>query len=102
VPAVPDPAVPYGEPVIRTRVVVSGRVQGVYSRDTCRQLALRYRLSGWVRNLPDGRVEAVFEGPADDVHRLVEWTREGPDPAIVTGVVVHDEPPEGLKTFVVR
>jgi acylphosphatase len=88
--------------VIRNRVLVSGRVQGVYFRDTCRRLALRYGLSGWVRNLPDGRVEAVFEGSADAVHRLVAWTREGPDSAIVTGVVVHGEPPEGLRTFVIR
>jgi acylphosphatase len=88
--------------VIRKRVLVSGRVQGVFFRDTCRQLALGYGLSGWVRNLPDGRVEAVFEGPPEAVHRLVAWAREGPDHAVVTDVAVHEEPPEGLRTFDIR
>jgi len=58
--------------VIRRRVVVHGLVQGVFFRDTCRRLAEQYGVAGWVRNLPDGRVEAVFEGPADAVCRLVD------------------------------
>ena len=85
--------------MIRKRVLVSGRVQGVYFRDTCRTMALRYGVHGWVRNLPNGRVEAVFEGAADAVNRLVEWTRRGPGSATVTDVEVHDEPPEGLRGF---
>ena len=87
--------------MIRKRVLVSGRVQGVYFRDTCQTMAARYAVNGWVRNLPDGRVEAVFEGPEDAVNRLVKWTHHGPDSTIVTGVEVHDEPPEGLPGFVV-
>jgi len=88
--------------VIRNRVVVSGRVQGVFFRDTCWRIAAAHGVTGWVRNLPDGRVEAVFEGAADDVHRLVDWMRHGPDTAVVTEVAVQAEPPEGLRTFAIR
>ncbi|HEY5988598.1 MAG TPA: acylphosphatase [Streptosporangiaceae bacterium] len=88
--------------MIRYRVVVSGRVQGVFFRDTCRRVALEHGVSGWVRNLPDGRVEAVFEGAAEDVHRLVDWARRGPGLAVVAGVAVQRERPEGLGTFLIR
>jgi acylphosphatase len=88
--------------VIRYRVLVSGRVQGVFFRDTCQQLAERHGVRGWVRNLPDGRVEAVFEGEPGQVQRLVDWARHGPPHAAVTGVAVRAEPPEGLAAFVVR
>jgi len=88
--------------VVRYRVLISGRVQGVFFRDTCRRMAREHGVSGWVRNLPDGRVEAVFEGRAEDVGRLVEWARRGPSRAVVAGVVVQAEPPEGLSTFLVR
>jgi acylphosphatase len=88
--------------VIRYRVLVSGRVQGVFFRDTCRRLAQQYGVVGWVRNLPDGRVEAVFEGPAEDVERLVAWSRHGPRYAAVDHVEVRTEPPEGLDTFRIR
>ena len=59
--------------MVRRRVVVSGRVQGVWYRDTCRRVAVANGVAGWVRNLRDGRVEAAFEGPADAVERLVRW-----------------------------
>jgi len=85
--------------VIRYRVLVSGRVQGVFFRDTCRRLAEQHGVAGWVRNLPDGRVEAVFEGPAEDVGRLVDWARHGPRYAVVDQVAIQAEPPEGLDTF---
>jgi acylphosphatase len=88
--------------VIRYRVLVSGQVQGVFFRDTCQRMALANGVSGWVRNLPDGQVEAVFEGRAEDVDRLVEWARCGPARAVVTDVAVRAEPPEGLTTFLVR
>jgi len=88
--------------VVRYRVLVSGQVQGVFFRDTCRQMAVGHGVSGWVRNLPDGRVEAVFEGRAEDVDRLLEWARRGPSQAVVAGVAVQAEPPEGLSTFLVR
>jgi acylphosphatase len=88
--------------MVRYRVLVSGRVQGVYFRDACRTLALQRGLRGWVRNLPDGRVEAVFEGPADDVQHLVDWTRHGPRAAMVSDFSVQVEPPEGLGAFQIR
>jgi acylphosphatase len=88
--------------MVRKRVLVSGYVQGVFFRDTCRRTATRYGVNGWVRNLPDGRVEAVFEGAEEPVDRLVAWARNGPRQATVTGVEVLVEPPEGLTAFTVR
>jgi acylphosphatase len=88
--------------VIRKRVLVSGLVQGVYYRDTCRRVAAEHGVGGWVRNLADGRVEAVFEGPAEQVDRLVAWAGHGPGSAVVRGIAVHDEPPEGLTGFAIR
>jgi acylphosphatase len=88
--------------VVRYRVLISGRVQGVYFRDTCMRLAREHGVRGWVRNLPDGRVEAVFEGSGEDVQCLVDWTRHGPALAVVSGVTVKAEQPEGLATFQIR
>ena len=88
--------------MVRYRVLISGRVQGVFFRDTCRRLAEQYGVSGWVRNLPDGRVEAVFEGPAEDVRRLVDWAHTGPRLASVDHVAVNPELPEGLSAFHIR
>jgi acylphosphatase len=88
--------------VVRYRVLVSGRVQGVFFRDSCRQLAQQHGVAGWVRNLPDGRVEAVFEGSPDKVGRLLDWTRHGPRLAVVDDVTVHAEPPEGLGAFEIK
>jgi acylphosphatase len=88
--------------VIRHRVTVSGRVQGVFFRDTCRRVATAHGVGGWVRNLPDGRVEAVFEGADDDVRRLVDWMRHGPAGAAVRDVAVQTEQPEGLRFFDIR
>ena len=88
--------------MVRYRVLISGRVQGVFFRDTCRRLAAQHGVSGWVRNLPDGRVEAVFEGPAEDVRRLVDWAHTGPRLAAVDDVAVQPEPPEGLSAFRIR
>ncbi|MEV6316561.1 acylphosphatase [Streptomyces sp. NPDC051776] len=88
--------------MIRKHVVVSGDVQGVYFRDTCRRTALRFGVAGWVRNRPDGAVEAVFEGDPDAVERMVAWADEGPPTAIVDKVSVGDEEPEGLAGFEIR
>ena len=88
--------------VVRARVVVSGRVQGVFFRDTCRMVAVEHGVCGWVRNLPDGRVEAVFEGTAEGVRSLVDWARRGPRLAVVSDVAVEAEQPEGLAAFVIR
>jgi acylphosphatase len=87
--------------VVRYRVLISGRVQGVFFRDTCRRMAREHGVSGWVRNLPGGQVEAVFEGRPEDVDRLVAWARRGPSRAVVTDVVVRAEQPEGLGIFLI-
>lgn len=87
---------------IRRRVVVDGRVQGVFFRDSCRREATAAGVGGWVRNLRDGRVEAVFEGPADAVERLVEWCRVGPPRATVTAVETSAEEPTGEDVFRIR
>ena len=83
-------------------MVVSGDVQGVFFRDTCRRTAGEHDVAGWVRNLPDGNVEAVFEGTPDAVGRLVAWVHHGPPTAIVDEVRVHQEEPEGLTGFQIR
>ncbi len=86
----------------RRRCVVSGRVQGVFFRDSCRREAAAAGVAGWVRNRGDGRVEAVFEGENGAVDRMVAWCRQGPPHAEVTDVAVTAEPPEGLRGFQVR
>jgi acylphosphatase len=88
--------------VVRYRVLISGLVQGVNFRAACQRMAWQRGVTGWVRNLGDGRVEAVFEGPASDVERLVDWARRGPRLAVVSDITVQAEPPEGLGTFLVR
>ena len=88
--------------MVRCRVLVSGRVQGVFFRDACRRMAREQGVAGWVRNLPDGQVEAVFEGRPEDVDRLVAWARRGPSRAAVADVAVQAESPEGLDTFLIR
>jgi acylphosphatase len=85
--------------VVRRRVLVDGRVQGVWFRETCRQEADALGVSGSVRNRNDGRVEAVFEGEADAVLAMVTWCRTGPPRAVVTGVEVTDEEPTGETGF---
>jgi acylphosphatase len=86
---------------IRRRVVVHGRVQGVFFRDSCRREARRLGVTGFVRNVDDGTVEAVFEGDPDAVSTMVDWANVGPDHAQVSRVDVVDEAPEGLTDFAV-
>jgi acylphosphatase len=85
--------------VRRVRVIVSGRVQGVFYRATCARLAREASVGGYVRNLSDGRVEAAFEGADEVVERLVRWCRTGPDHARVDEVEVVAERPVGDTTF---
>jgi acylphosphatase len=85
--------------VIRMRVLVSGAVQGVFFRATCASRARGAGLGGFVRNLADGRVEAAFEGPRDDVEALVSWCRAGPPGANVEDVQLVDEKPAGDRGF---
>jgi acylphosphatase len=86
----------------RRRVVVSGRVQGVFFRDSVRRHALDRGLAGWVCNRDDGKVEAVFEGEPDDVEALIAFCRSGPGDAEVEGAEVSDEEPTGEQGFSVR
>jgi len=96
-------AIPPQQPIIvRRHVYISGRVQGVFFRDTCSRLAIGHGVTGWVRNTRDGRVEAVFEGEAPAVEWMVDWCRQGPRGAIVMGIQVDEEPPEGLPYFRLR
>jgi acylphosphatase len=83
-------------------VFVSGIVQGVFFRQETYERATKLGLAGWVRNNPDGRVEAVFEGPEDDVRQMVEWCRAGTPLSDVDNVETQDEEPEGLSGFRVR
>ena len=87
----------------RARVRISGRVQGVFFRDSARKEAEGLGLTGWVKNLPDGRVEALFEGPSRGVRQMIEWCKEGPPQASVEGVETDFEAPGGdLEGFEVR
>ena len=87
----------------RAHIWVSGRVQGVYYRATTVEVARRLRLKGWVRNLPDGRVEIVAEGPEDALKALIDWCWEGPPLARVEDVeVVWEEPTGEFEGFSIR
>lgn len=84
---------------VRVRVVVTGRVQGVWFRDSCREEARSAHVGGWVRNRSDGAVEAVFEGPAAAVDELVAWCRSGPARARVDTIAVTTVAPIGDRRF---
>jgi acylphosphatase len=84
---------------VRRRVIVHGMVQGVFFRDSTRRRAASLGVAGWVRNRPDGTVEAVFEGERGAVEELVDWARRGPRGAAVERVEQTEEPPEGLRGF---
>ncbi len=83
-------------------MVVRGLVQGVYFRASVRDRARLLGVAGWVRNLPDGAVEAVFEGPPEAVESMVEYCRRGPGSAVVQEIEVVPEQPERLAGFRVR
>ncbi|MEM2909510.1 MAG: acylphosphatase [Nitrososphaerota archaeon] len=84
----------------RAHVYVSGLVQGVFFRSNTKRMADRLGVKGWVRNIPDGRVEAVFEGEREAVISMIEWCRKGPPDAIVEKVdVMWDEYKGEFKDF---
>jgi acylphosphatase len=87
---------------IRAHVFVSGTVQGVGYRYFTREEADRLGVNGWVRNLSDGRVEAVFEGSRAVVEEMIRWCHKGPRAALVKDVAVEYEKPEGLRGFETR
>lgn len=88
--------------VVRRRVTVHGRVQGVFFRDSTRERADAHGVSGWARNMPDGSVEAVIEGDPEAVQRVVRFLQTGPPQAEVDRVDVEEEEPEGLSGFSIR
>lgn len=88
---------------VRAHVWISGRVQGVFFRSETQEKARKHGVKGWVRNLPDGRVEAVFEGEENAVNELIEFCKRGPPGAVVTDVKVVMENFTGeFKDFVIR
>jgi acylphosphatase len=87
--------------MVRLHLWVSGRVQGVWYRGSCADQAEQLGVSGWARNLPDGRVEVVAEGGPEAVGKLVEWCHKGPPHARVASIDVRQEAPEGLTGFAV-
>ena len=89
------------EPIVRRRVVVRGRVQGVWFRESARRRAEELGVGGWVRNRPDGAVEAELEGRAGNVEVLVGWFRHGPTAAQVEHVELDEVAPVGETGFAV-
>jgi acylphosphatase len=86
----------------RRRVFISGLVQNVWFRATTAKQAARAGVRGWVRNLADGRVEAVLEGTADAVNEMIDFCSRGPELARVDRIEVVEESPENLEDFRVR
>jgi acylphosphatase len=87
---------------IRRRLVVHGKVQGVFYRDSARHAARNEGVSGWAANRSDGTVEVVLEGPPAAVESVVGYCRTGPSSADVDAVDEHEETPEGLTGFKIR
>ncbi|PSF38149.1 acylphosphatase [Aphanothece hegewaldii CCALA 016] len=88
--------------LIQAHVFISGKVQGVGYRYYTSRQAQTLKLSGWVKNLPDGRVEAVFEGKSQAIDKMVKWCYGGSPNAIVTDVAIEMKPSEGLQGFEMR
>jgi acylphosphatase len=87
----------------RAHVYVAGQVQGVFFRDSTREKAEQLGLTGWVKNLSDGRVEALFEGPSERIREMIRWCEQGPPHAEVENVDTQFEVSEGdLTSFEVR
>lgn len=85
--------------MIRTHLWISGKVQGVGYRLSAQNEARKLGVNGWVKNLPDGRVEAVLEGEKTAVEQMMQWCRQGPTSAVVKDVQVQEEAPENLSQF---
>ena len=88
--------------IIRRKVLVSGKVQGVSFRETCRLIAVENHVFGSVRNLGDGRVQAFFEGEANAVAIVLDWCKVGPPFARVENIEMLEEAPRGEIKFVVK
>ena len=89
--------------MVRARLHISGRVQGVFYRACCRDEAGARQLDGWVRNLPDGRVEALLQGPKEKVEDMIKWCYRGPSHSRVENIeVFHEDPVDDLQGFQIR
>jgi acylphosphatase len=88
--------------IVRRRLVVRGRVQGVFFRDSTRERARREGVSGWAYNRPDGGLEIVLEGDPGAVARVASFAETGPRGAKVDSVEARDEPVEGIEGFAIR
>lgn len=86
----------------RVYVLVQGKVQGVYYRQSCAQEAKRHKVNGYVRNLHSGDVEAVFEGEDSAVQHMINWCKHGPPAARVEHIEVNETTPVGEKSFEVQ
>ena len=83
----------------RVHVRIYGRVQGVFFRANTKEMAERLGINGWVRNVPDGSVEAVFEGEGEAIQKMIEWCHHGPPMARVDKVEIKEEEPQGENGF---
>jgi len=93
----------YNKNRARAHIWVSGQVQGVFFRDTTKSKAEDFGLTGWVRNLPDGRVEVMFEGDREVIEKIIEWSKQGPDSARVENVEVKwEEYKDEFGSFTIR
>ena len=89
--------------MVRARLLISGIVQGVGYRWSCNREARAVGLTGWVRNLPDGRVEAVLQGTREQVERMIKWCYRGPSEAQVSDIAVsYEDALEDFKDFGIR
>ncbi|MDF9408065.1 acylphosphatase [Pelotomaculum isophthalicicum JI] len=88
--------------IVCAHVIVSGKVQGVYYRAKAREMAVALELAGWVKNMLDGRVEGIFEGERENVDKMIDWCRQGPSRADVTGLEIEWKEPQGdLSGFII-
>lgn len=86
----------------RVRVIIGGLVQGVWFRASCKKMAVDLKLTGWVKNLPDGEVEAVFEGDREKLEEALTWCRKGPSGARVEHCDCIWDRPSGETSFEIR
>lgn len=91
---------------IEAHVLITGRVQGVFFRASAKRVARNLEVGGWIRNLPDGRVQCFFRGREDKVRAMIDWCKKGPPNAVVTDITAKEEPSDALQyelmTFEIR
>ncbi|MDR3714598.1 MAG: acylphosphatase [Puia sp.] len=83
-------------------LLIKGKVQGVFYRDTAKAIAGKLGVTGWVRNTPDGHVEAIVSGSEEQLSKFVEWAHQGPEAAVVIELVRSDRDHEHFSGFVIR